>query len=159
MRDATRVGPKLHIIPLTLKEANDCVARWHRHHKPTVGHRFSIGVQGEDGELHGAAIIGRPVARMIEQWLTAEVLRCVTDGTPNACSSLYSAAWRAWRAMGGQRIITYTLASESGASLLATGWKILYQTKEAKDGWNVPSRPRPNSSGLWEQKTLWEMKV
>ena len=37
-------------------------ALWHRHHKPVVGHRFSIGV--ENGEIRGACIVGRPVARI-----------------------------------------------------------------------------------------------
>jgi len=51
---------RLEIVPLHLKEANELVARWHRHHRKVVGHKFSIGVQGEDGEIHGAAIVGMP---------------------------------------------------------------------------------------------------
>lgn len=34
----------LSIRPLTLREANAYVAFHHRHNKPVVGHRFSIGV-------------------------------------------------------------------------------------------------------------------
>lgn len=144
----------LRLVPLTLGEANELVRRWHRHHKPVVGHRFSIGVADGD-ELHGAVIVGRPVARMLDYHTTAEVTRCVTDGTPNACSMLYAAAWRAWRAMGGERLITYTLASESGGSLKASGWRVLYQTQAREKGWDVPSRPR--TSGPQEAKTLWEV--
>ena len=148
-------GPTpLSVVPLTLAEANGLVARWHRHHRPVVGHRFSIGVQDGDGELHGAAIVGRPVARAIDHHTTAEVTRCVTDGTPNACSMLYAACWRAWRAMGGQRLITYVLASESGGSLKASGWRMLYQTAARAKGWDTPSRPR--TSGPQVGKTLWE---
>lgn len=147
----------LHPVPLTLKQANSLVASLHRHHKPEVGHRFSIGCETEDGELVGAAIIGRPKARAIEQYRVAEVTRLVTDGTPNACSLLYGAAWRTWRAMGGERMITYTLASEPGTSLRAAGWKFLYQTGDRPQGWDTPSRRR--DSGPQEPKHLWEAKI
>lgn len=152
---ADRKAARLHPIPLTLKQANELVGRLHRHHKPVVGHRFSIGCQTEGGELVGAVIVGRPLARKIDQWTTAEVTRLVTDGTPNACSMLYAAAWRAWRAMGGTRMITYTLASEQGGSLVAAGWKELYRTKGSPTGWSASSRPR--ESGPQEPKTLWEV--
>jgi hypothetical protein len=41
-------------VPLTLKQANTLVDRLHRHHKPVVGHRFSIGAE-VDGNLVGAS--------------------------------------------------------------------------------------------------------
>ena len=112
---------KLKLIPLTLKKANELIARLHRHHKPVVGHRFTIGVE-KDGELVGAAVTGRPVARMTEQYSTAEVTRLVTDGTPHVCSKLYSASARAAEAMGYDRIQTFILGSEPGTSLVASGW-------------------------------------
>lgn len=146
-------GKAMNVIPLTLREANDMVAALHRHHQPVVGHRFSIGVQS-GGVLVGAAIVGRPVARMLQDGFTAEVLRCVTDGTKNACSMLYAACWRAWRAMGGARLITYTLATEPGTSLTAAGWRVLYQTRERPRGWDTPSRRR--ASGPQVAKQLWE---
>lgn len=145
---------KVTLVPLTLAQANALVSQLHRHHKPVVGHRFSIGLR-EGGLLVGAAIVGRPVARMLQDGVTAEVTRCVTDGTPNACSKLYAACWRAWRAMGGTRLITYVLASEQGTSVKAAGWKELYTTKDRPKGWDVPSRPR--ESGSQVPKTLWEM--
>lgn len=111
----------LRVIPLTLAEANAAVARWHRHHKKVVGHRFSIGAMVAE-QLVGAAIVGRLVARMTEQYRVAEVTRLVTDGTKNACSLLYSAAARAAEAMGFDSIQTFILASEPGTSLLAAGW-------------------------------------
>lgn len=97
---------------------------------------------------------GRPVARHLDDGRTLEVTRCVTDGTPNACSALYGAAWRVARAMGYHRLITYVLASESGGSLKASGWKELYKTPGRS--WSVPSRRREDKHPLG-QKTLWEV--
>ena len=111
----------MRLVPVSLKAANTFVAEHHRHHKPVVGHKFSIGC-ALDGRLVGVAIVGRPVSRYLDNGLTLEVNRLCTDGTKNACSMLYAAAWRAARAMGYEKIITYTLDTESGASLRAAGW-------------------------------------
>lgn len=111
----------LTLVPMSLKDANTFVAAHHRHHKPVTGHKFSIGCAAE-GRLVGVAIVGRPVSRYLDNGLTLEVNRLCTDGTKNACSMLYAAAWRAARAMGYEKIITYTLDTESGASLRAAGW-------------------------------------
>ena len=111
----------LTLIPVPLSEANAFVARHHRHHKPVTGHKFSIGCM-KDGRLAGVAIVGRPVSRYLDDGLTLEVNRLCTDGTPNACSFLYGAAWRAARALGYRKIVTYILDTESGASLRAAGW-------------------------------------
>lgn len=123
-------------IPLTLAEANAAVARWHRHHKKVVGHRFSIGVLAGD-QLVGAAIVGRPTARLTDQYRVAEVTRLVTNGTKNACSLLYGAAARAAEAMGFDSIQTFILETEGGASLRAANW-----TRVADSGggdWNRDS--------------------
>lgn len=113
----------LYPIPLDLSEANDLVDAWHRHHQPAVGHRFSIGAIDDNGHLHGAAIVGRPVARMAGAPRDVlEVVRLVTDGHKNACSLLYAASARAGAAMGYKRIQTYILGDETGASLRAAGW-------------------------------------
>lgn len=115
--------PRLFVVPLELSEANRMVAAHHRHHQPAQGHRFSLGVVTEDGRLCGAAIIGRPVARLAGSPRDVlEVVRLVTDGTPNACSAMYAAAARAGAAMGYKRIQTYILDSEPGTSLRASGW-------------------------------------
>lgn len=118
------VAATLRVVPLSLAEANALVARWHRHHAPAVGHRYSIGIMDERGEPHGAAIIGRPVARMTDWHRVAEITRLVTDGTPNACSMLYGAAARAADALGFDRIQTFILDTEPGTSLRAAGWAI-----------------------------------
>lgn len=87
------------IVPLTLKQANDLVLTLHRHHKPVVGHRFSLGVKDEEGTLVGAVIVGRPVSRELAQYEVAEVTRLVTNGAFNACSALYAAAARVSKEM------------------------------------------------------------
>ena len=116
----------LDLVPVSLAEANQFVADHHRHHKPVVGHKFSIGCS--DGEkVVGVCIVGRPVSRYLDDGWTLEVTRLCTDGTRNACSMLYSAAWRAARAMGYKKLVTYILESENGASLRASGWKCVGQ--------------------------------
>jgi len=115
----------LKIVPLELKELNILVSELHRHHKPVQGHRFSIGCFDTSVEkVIGGASVGRPVARLAgSPKEVLEVTRLVTDGTKNACSILYSAAARIGREMGYKKIQTYILESESGASLVASGWQ------------------------------------
>ena len=111
----------MRVAPITFREACAFVALLHRHNKRPRGHKFSIGLK--DGEaLVGVVMAGRPVARHLDDGLTLEVNRTCTDGTKNANSALYGAAWRAAKAMGYRRCITYTQADESGASLRAAGW-------------------------------------
>lgn len=150
---------KLHIEPLTLAEANALVEKWHRHHKRSQGHRFSIGVFDEDRTPHGAAIVGRPVGGRTEgtdQLLIAEVVRLVTDGTPNACSMLYAASARAAKAMGFAWIQTYILAREPGISLRASGWKFIRQSRAI--GWDNGNRPRNEVVDGGRPKQLWRLK-
>lgn len=121
---------RLAIKPLTLKQANALVEQLHRHHKPARGHRFSIAVIDQDtGQVHGAAIVGRPVARGCDPYAVAEVTRLVTDGTANACSKLYGTCARICTLMGYTKIQTYILHSESGASLRAVGWEMEATTR------------------------------
>ncbi len=109
------------LVPVSLREANAFVEAHHRHHKPVVGHKFSIGCE-VDGRLAGVVIAGRPVSRHLDNGLTLEVTRLCTTGERNACSMLYSAAARAAKAMGYRKIVTYTLDTEDGASIRAAGW-------------------------------------
>lgn len=130
---------KLELVPVTLKEANAYVEQNHRHHGKTAGHKFSIGVA--DGEkIVGVAIVGRPVSRHLDDGWTLEVNRLCTDGTHNACSMLYAAAWRAAKAMGYKRLVTYILESENGASLRAAGWKCVGQAGGLR--WTGTRRPK-----------------
>lgn len=125
--------------PLTLAAANAYVVDHHRHSKPVVGHKFSIGCE-VDGALVGVAITGRPVARELDDGWTAEVLRVATDGTRNACSFLYGRARRAAAAMGYRRVITYTRDDETAASVRAAGF--VHESKVRGRQWDCPSRPR-----------------
>lgn len=159
------VGARLRAVPLTLAQANELVAKLHRHHKPARGHRFSIGAAAGD-RLVAAVIVGRPVARKTDQYRVAEVTRLVTDGTANACSFLYGRAAQAAKAMGFDRIQTYTLATESGASLRGAGWRRVRTCVVPKNGWATrPGRfqgARHLFEGMSEDlqpqgdKVLWE---
>lgn len=114
----------LYLVPISLSEANKFVEKHHRHHGKVAGHKFSIAVADmEKEEIVGVAIVGRPVSRYMDDGWTLEVNRLCTKGTKNACSMLYAAAWRAARAMGYKKLITYILASENGTSLKAAGWR------------------------------------
>jgi hypothetical protein len=146
---------KLHHIRIGLDEANAFVAEHHRHHRPVVGHLFSIGaVLGE--KIVGVVIVGRPVSRFRDNGLTAEVTRLCTDGTRNACSFLYGAAARAAFALGFKKIGTYILASEPGSSLTAAGWRLIGETPGRS--WSVPSRPRVDTHPL-QKKLLFETEA
>jgi hypothetical protein len=145
---------RLKVVPITLDEANAFVQAHHRHHKPVIGHKFSIAV-AEGETVRGVAIIGRPVARGNDDGWTLEVNRCCTDGARNACSMLYGAAWRAANALGYRRLITYTMPQEGGASLRAAGWVLIGQ--RGGGNWNTPARPRIDTDAtLRGQKLLWE---
>jgi hypothetical protein len=130
----------LRIIPLDLRTANAYVATHHRHNRPTNGHKFSVGVMDGTGNLTGVCICGKPIARKLDDGKTLEVRRVCTDGTRNACSILYGAAARIAREMGYAKIITYTLQSEPGTSLRASGWSRVCEAGGVS--WNMPSRPR-----------------
>jgi len=142
----------LTLVPVTLEEANTLVERWHRHHKPVPGAKFCVGV-AHDTEICGVAIVGRPLARMLDDGWTLEVNRTCTDGTRNANSFLYGAVRRAAWALGYKRLITYTLAEDSGASLRGAGFKIV---GEAGGGpWRKESRPRIDTHPQ-QKKLKWE---
>jgi hypothetical protein len=122
------------IIPISLKDANAFVALHHRHNKPVVGHKFSIGLEHE-GHLIGVCIVGRPIARKADDGQTLEVTRLATDGTKNANSKLYARAKQIVQLMGYVRLLTYTLTSESGSSMRAIGARHDGIVKPSK-GWH-----------------------
>ena len=146
---------KLVAWPIELAEANAFIEKHHRHHKPVVGHKFSIGAS-LDSQIVGIVIVGRPVARGRDDGLTLEVTRLATDGSHNACSFLYGCAARAAFALGYKRIGTYILASEPGASLKASNWHLV--GKVHGRSWDCTSRPRVDKHPL-QDKLLWEITV
>lgn len=145
----------LHLIPIDFRTACALVTAWHRHHRPPTGHKFSIGLAQHD-EIVGAIIVGRRVARHLDDGHTLEVTRSVVaDDVPNGNSMLYGAAWRAARALGYRRLITYTQQGESGASLRAAGWRVVAQLSPRK-GWDTPTRRRLPTGTEGIARTLWE---
>lgn len=143
----------LELVPITLREARAFVDAHHRHHKTPRGCRFVIGA-ARRGSVVGVAIVGRSVARQLQDGWTAEVVRmCVLAGERNACSLLYGSCWRAARAIGYRRFVTYTIPQESGASLRGAGWTLV---GEAGGGsWSRRDRPRVDCHPL-QEKLRWE---
>lgn len=111
----------LSVKPIHLRPAREFVEQFHRHNIPPVGGKFAVSVHSENG-LCGVAICGRPVSRSLDDGETIEIYRNCTDGTKNACSKLYGACCQIARGMGYTKIITYTLESELGSSLRASGF-------------------------------------
>lgn len=142
----------LHLQPITFPEAAAFVKQHHRHHIPPVSWKFGVAVN--DGtKVRGVIIVGRPVARHLDDGLTLEVTRCCTDGAKNAASMLYGAAWRASKSLGYQKLITYTMQSEPGTSLRAAGWEAVAETPGRS--WNRPGRPRVDKHPL-QPRIRWE---
>lgn len=146
---------KLHIAPITLKDANTYVDMFHRHHSAVVGCKFAVSVKDENNILHGVAICGRPVSRHLDDGYTLEINRVCTDTTRNACSMLYGACCRIAKNMGYRNIITYTLQSENGASLRASNFVCegeaggKHWTGRRNKGQNIPA----------EMKNRWRRKL
>src|SRR5262249_1701562 len=135
---ATTSDP-MRLRPITLREARAFVAAHHRHLGPPCGHKFSVAVE-EGVEIVGVAIAGRPVSRLLDDGRTLELLRVCTQGTPNACSMLCGAVRRAAKALGDIRLVSYTLDSEPGTSLKASGWRCVAEVRAGQ--WGRAGRPR-----------------
>jgi hypothetical protein len=143
----------LELVPTSLRQANAFVAVLHRHSKPVRGQKLSVGIR-DGAELRGVAVWGRPISREIQKNPFAmEILRVCTDGVRNGCSKLYAACCWAARGAGYRLAVTYTLESESGASLRAAGFKPVARVKERQ--WSCPSRPRDERE-LVGDKVRWE---
>lgn len=147
----------MRIAPLTLREANDFVERHHRHSARTSndGGKFAIGLE-HDGDLVGVAIVGRPIARLLQVEGAAELLRlCTSPAAPKGSGSkLYTRAMRIWQLMGGTKFHTYTLAKESGDSMRGAGMK----NPVAEIGgaqWDRGRRPRRHKTIHDEPKARW----
>jgi hypothetical protein len=120
---------KLRVVPLDLKQANELVAKLHRHLKPIQVAKFSIGaVKGS--RLIGVAICMRPASRVLDDGKTIEVCRVATydkeheNFVKGACSFLYGACAKVSREMGFEKIQTYILETEPGMSLRGAGWTL-----------------------------------
>lgn len=157
----------MEIVPTTLKEANRFVEQFHRHNGRTSrdGGRFAIAVEASQHAARvivGVAIVGNPLSATFMDGFTAEVLRVCTspDAPKNACSKLYGACWRAWRAMGGRKLVTYTLQTESGASLRGAGWRVVAETEAQPPGWRKKDGKVRDWQPIYgQQKFRWEIEV
>ncbi|MEU9155114.1 XF1762 family protein [Streptomyces sp. NPDC048417] len=145
----------LHLVPVHSRQAKEFVRTWHRHHPPPAGQVFAVGAADETGTLRAVAIVGRPVARHLDDGVTLEVTRTGGDGTRSANSLLYGASWRAAKALGYRRLVTYTQDAESGASLRGAGWHII-ASRPPRAGWHTPSRPRTDHGNDHVTRLLWE---
>ncbi len=146
---------RIGLVPVSRDAAVAFVDRVHRHHQRPHGYRFAVGAH--DGTcLVGVALAGRPVARHLDDGWTLEVTRIATDGTPNACSALLGACWRAARALGYTRAYTYTQEGESGVSLRAAGWTLDAELP-ARAGWDSPSRPRQDRGTDQVRRYRWKI--
>ena len=157
LRNLYRLMMQLFINPCTLKQANQLVSLLHRHHKPAVGHRFSLCCFDKSGTVHGAAIVGRPVSRELNPYMIAEVNRLVTDGTKNACSALYAACARVAKEMGFEKIQTYILESEPGTSLRAAGWE--FESFTDGGDWNHSWRKGRRTDQPMIRKQRWSRRL
>ena len=145
---------RLELQPIHRDEAFAFIKRHHRHLGPPTSWKFGVAVN-DGATVRGVVCVGRPVARHMDDGYTAEVTRCCTDGAKNAASMLYAAAWRASRALGYRRLVTYSLVEEGGASLRAAGWRVVAE-RRGRRSWNCQTRPRVDSDRLTGQKLLWE---
>jgi len=143
----------MEIIPIKQNEAKAFINKNHRHHKAPVGSVFQVACFNE-GKIVGVVMVGRPVSRRLDNGWTLEVNRCCTDGTKNACSMLYSAAWRVTKNLGYKKLITYILKEENGVSLFASNWRLI--GKAGGGSWNVKTRPRINTTPT-QTKLLFEI--
>ena len=138
--------PRLRIVPCSIEQAKRFVDEYHRHHGSSTSARYALAVADEDGLVRGVAMIGRPVARLLDDGWTLEVNRSATDGCPNANSALYGATLRLAKALGYSRLITYTRQDEPGTSLRAAGWETEGPIRARS--WNTPGRPRTDKTEI-----------
>jgi len=152
----TAKGPRLTIVPSIRDDAAAFIDATHRKHGRPTGYLFAVAVADESGKIVGVATVGRPCRALQNGW-TCEVTRCSTDGTPNACSALYRAAWRAARGQGYRRMVTFTEADEPGTSLLAAGFIAVATRRARPSGYDTPSRRR--TPGRAADRVRWEINA
>jgi hypothetical protein len=132
------------------------VDAFHRHHGSSVQARFSLAVIDATGKVRGVAMVGRPVARLLDDGWTLEVNRLATDGCENACSALYGASRRAARELGYAKLITYIREDEPGTSLKATGWT--FEQEIRARSWDMPGRPRTDKTEI-VRRARWSVRL
>ena len=142
-------------VPLELKDANSFVAVHHRHNAPVYRDKWRFGVIDDNGKLIGVLQAAKPVARMLDDGQTLEIVRCCTDGTKNLCSFMLGHARRIAKAKGYKKLISYILDTENGISYKAAGWRKEADTRGGRS-WNTPSRPRTTAAPTCD-KQRWAL--
>lgn len=152
------------VIPITLRAARRFIAEHHRHNVPPKGWKFGAALEHE-GEIVGVATAGQPVSRILDDGKTLEVTRVCTVGNKNASTMLYGAICRAAKALGYERVITYTLDTEPGISLRAAGFIEVGHGKGARS-WATKTNGGRYESTLWGKRLIpeegrirWERKL
>ncbi len=139
------------LAPITRDKANAFVTLNHRHHKAVRSHRFAVSVS-VDGAMVGVVIVASPVAWPLDDGKTFEVVRlCVRSGCQNVSSRLLGASWRASKAMGVVRLVSYTRADESGSCYLAAGWRPVARVR-GRD-WTTGNKAQRWLPGLYVPST------
>lgn len=146
VRAAVTSQSRLRVVPCSIAQAKAFVETVHRHHGASTSARYALAVADEDGLVRGVALVGRPVARLLDDGWTLEVNRTATDGCPNACSALYGASLRLAKSLGYARLVTYTRQDEPGTSLRAAGWESEGPIRARS--WNMPGRPRTDKTEI-----------
>jgi hypothetical protein len=144
------------IVPVSNESAKDYVDSFHRHHGSSVQARFCLAAVDEVRKVRGVVMVGRPVARLLDDGWTLEVNRLASDGCENACSALYGAARRVAREMGYRKLITYIRMDEPGTSLRAAGWR--FEEEIRARSWNMPGRPRTDKTEI-VRRGRWSVEL
>lgn len=148
--------PRLVPVPCSVTRAREVVEAWHRHHGPSTSGLFAAAVATEDGIVRGVALVGRPVARLLDDGWTLEVTRVATDGTPNACSALYGIARRLAATLGYARLVTYTREDEPGSSPRGAGLRDDGPIRARS--WDMPGRRRTDKTEIVRRRR-WSLSL
>ena len=142
---------KLHTRAITFSQAKELVEDWHNHLKPPAGWKFGFALEDDIG-IVGVIIVGRPVARKLDDGSTMEITRCalIGKGIKNAASMMIGAACRTAQLQGYTRMISYTLEDEDGAAYRAAGFQVDHISKGHK--WNCKSRARSDEQPTCDKK-------
>jgi hypothetical protein len=145
------------LFPITLGEGKEFVRRFHRHNMPPLSWKFGVGITLDDN-LVGVALAGRPVALPLDTRFNIEITRVCVVETKNGNSRLYGAICRAASNLGYRVAYTYTLQSESGASLKAAGFEIDAML-DPRPTWNCAARTREQTNLFGEEQRPPEAKI
>ena len=118
--------------------------------------KFCLAAVDDKGRVRGVVMVGRPVARVLDNGWTLEVNRLASDGCENACSALYGAARRVAKEMGYRKLITYIREDEPGTSLRAAGWK--FEEAIRARSWNMPGRKREDKTEI-VRRGRWSVEL